>query len=144
MKDSQICQVLHKLLRVCHDGHERYHRAAHRIPNDDLSRLLRALAVQRRGFIEQLVSLINDLDGDPNRATVALSGLGRTHYTEPYFEMTMTQSIILLEQGEQKVRDHYEAALSLELPDEIHALVSAQYKDIRAAESRLKRYFNRA
>lgn len=144
MEDLQVCQVLHELLRVCHDGHEHYHRAAHRISDAGLSRLLRALAVQRRGFVEQLVSLINELDGDPNRATVALSGLGRTRRADTHFAITMTESIALLEQGEVNTRDSYEMALSLDLPQDIHRLISAQYDDILAAEARLRRYFKRA
>lgn len=134
---STLLGLLTDILRSCRNGHEGYHQAAQVVTDPQTSRILRAYALRRRRFIEDIVTHVTLLDGDPNRATSILSALSCRMLAPVRGDAGSVQMITVCLQREQQAIDLYKQTLEQELPPTLYRMIETQYQEIQRAVDRL-------
>jgi uncharacterized protein (TIGR02284 family) len=135
VRERELIATLNRLIETCCDGSQGYEAAAETVSDLKLRRLLARLALERRGFEDELGEAVVRLGGRPIHHGTVRGALHRG-----WIQVTgsgVASAYDVLRQcafGEKVSLEHYAAALRKDLPEDLRSLVSRHLG--RVAEAR--------
>lgn len=140
MTTEQAVGVLNGLIRVCLDSANGFHSAAEAARSFDLKQALESFAEARRRFATELGAEVERL-GQPPAEAGSFAGMlehGWFRLKSLVAGLDVGDVVSECEHGESVAIQSYEAALTLELPSEIHNVVERQLDIMRETSTRLR------
>ncbi len=138
MPDGNI-RILNDLIATCRDSESGYGKAAKGVHADDLRDLFTGISAQRDRFAGELEELVRSLGAQPE-TTGHIGGALHGGWVDleqsirPKDDATFIEEC---ERGDRETLNHYDRALTHELPTKARAAVERQRGDVASAIERL-------
>ena len=133
--DAQVISTLNNLIQICRDGQEGFRTAAEGVANPELKELFQRYSRQRASFASELRDEVRRLGGE---AAEGGSITGSFHRGWIGLKAALTgedERAILAEceRGEESALDAYRAALGVDQPSSVRAIVERQFAEVKEA-----------
>ena len=138
-EDTHTVAVLVQLLEICGDGERGFDVAARHAADGGLTRLLLALAEQRRLFAAELMVEIRRARGRADDHGTSAGALHRTWLALTGSLSGNTDAVLLREaaRGERMAMHTYERARAARLPAHLHPLLERQHAAVASAHAQI-------
>jgi uncharacterized protein (TIGR02284 family) len=137
--DAQVISTLNNLLQTCRDGEEGFRMAAEGVESLELKELFRGYSRQRASFAGELKDEVRRMGGEPAEGGSVTGSLHRG-WMGLMAALTGADKHAVLdecERGEDAALAAYRAALGVDLPANVRALVERQFAEVREARQRI-------
>lgn len=135
-----VSSVLNGLIETCKDGQEGFQHASENVENSKLQASFQRLASQRANFVTQLQTLVRAL-GQEAETTSSVAGALHRGWIDLKAAITSKDEKAILaecERGEDSAVSQYRNALDEGLPQDIRAVLLAQYGQVQNAHDEIK------
>jgi uncharacterized protein (TIGR02284 family) len=139
MADHTI-DVIEKLIETCRDGQEGYRDAAEHTQNADLKEFFSRQSLERASFAGELENFAERLGkSDPDRGPSMANKLHRAWFDlKQKFGGGDASVLESVEAGEDNAKSHYQEALRVDLPADLHGIIAQQANSVLAAHDRVR------
>ena len=130
-----VIETLNDLIATCRDSEEGFGKAAKGTHNDSLRDRLIGIARQRADFADELTAAVRSAGGEPAESG-HLSGIQHRGWRELETSIRPKSAAKLVEEcitGEENTLNHYEHALSVDLPTAVRPVVERQRLAVQGA-----------
>jgi uncharacterized protein (TIGR02284 family) len=132
---TEILDLLHELIQTCKDGETGYAHAAGVATDPRLKAYFSEESLERARLMRDLKSEVQQRLGEEPDTSPSVAGTLHRVWFEAKADIGLGDQSILnsVEQGEDSAKKAYEQALTIELPDDLHAFIELQAKSIFSA-----------
>jgi uncharacterized protein (TIGR02284 family) len=133
--DAQVISTLNNLLQTCRDGEEGFRMAAGGVESSELKELFRGYSRQRASFAGELKDEVRRMGGEPAEGG-SVTGSFHRGWMGLKAALTGEDKRAILdecERGEDAALAAYRAALGVDLPANVRALVERQFAEVKEA-----------
>ena len=137
--DAQVISTLNNLLQTCRDGEEGFRMAAEGVESLELKELFRGYSRQRASFASELKDEVRRMGSEPVEGGSVTGSLHRGWMGLKAALTGADKHAVLdeCERGEDAALAAYRAALGVDLPANVRALVERQFAEVREARQRI-------
>jgi uncharacterized protein (TIGR02284 family) len=140
MDKNEVISTLNDLIQTCKDGVEGFRTCAEDIKDPELKSYFNDRADRCTRAAEELQDLVIAYGGDPATSS-HLTGTLHRRWVDVRSAITGKSNQDVLdecERGEDVAKQHYEAALEKELPEEVRLVVEDQYRGVQVNHDQVK------
>lgn len=140
LDNDEVIATLNNLVETCKDGQNGFRTAAEGIKNSELTTLFNNYSQQRAQFAAELQSEVRRLGGEPEEtgSTAAVVHRGWINIKSAVTGEDEGAVISECERGEDSAVEAYEEALETDLPNDVKAIVSRQFSQVKEAHDRIR------
>jgi len=140
LDNDEVIATLNNLVETCKDGQNGFRTAAEGIKNSELTTLFNTYSQQRAQFAAELQSEVRRLGGEPEEtgSTAAAVHRGWINIKSAVTGEDEAAVISECERGEDAAVEAYEEALEADLPNDVKAIVSRQFSQVKEAHDRIR------
>ena len=145
MEKNEVISTLNDLIQTCKDGVEGFRTCAEDISDPELKSYFSDRAERCNRSAEDLQDLVIAYGGDPATSS-HMSGTLHRRWVDVRSAITGKSDRDVLdecERGEDIAKEHYEAALKKDLPEEVRQIVEEQYRGVKLNHDQVKGMRNR-
>jgi uncharacterized protein (TIGR02284 family) len=138
--DARVISTLNNLAQTCLDGAEGFRTAAGGVRSLELKELFQEYARRRAGFAGELQDEVRRLGGEPADAGSVTASLHRGWMGLKAALTGEDESAVLgeCERGEESALSAYRAALDVDMPASVRALVERQFAEVKEARQHIR------
>jgi uncharacterized protein (TIGR02284 family) len=140
LDNDEVIATLNNLVETCKDGQNGFHTAAEGIKNSELTTLFKTYSQQRAQFAAELQSEVRRLGGEPEDTGSAAAAVHRGWINIKSTVTGEDEAAVIseCERGEDSAVAAYEEALETDLPNDVKAIVSHQFSQVKEAHDRIR------
>ncbi len=138
--EEPVVKALNQLIEICRDGQKGFETAASAVKTLDVKHLLQSYATQRACFATELQTEVERLGGQPQAGGSIEATLHRGWINVKSLLTGASDAAIMAEceRGEEAALSAYEAALQVDLPEEVRTIVVRQLDHIKEGRDRVR------
>lgn len=140
LDNDEVIATLNNLVEICKDGQNGFRTAAEGIKNSELTTLFNTYSQQRAQFAAELQSEVRRLGGEPEETGSAAAAVHRGWINIKSAVTGEDEAAVIseCERGEDSAVEAYEEALETDLPNDVKAIVSRQFSQVKEAHDRIR------
>jgi len=140
LDNDEVIATLNNLVEICKDGQNGFRTAAEGIKNSELTTLFNTYSQQRAQFAAELQSEVRRLGGEPEETGSAAAAVHRGWINIKSAVTGEDEAAVIseCERGEDSAVEAYEEALETDLPNDVKAIVSSQFSQVKEAHDRIR------
>ena len=140
LDNDEVIATLNNLVETCKDGQNGFRTAAEGIKNSELTTLFNTYSQQRAQFAAELQSEVRRLGGEPEETGSAAAAVHRGWINIKSAVTGEDEAAVIseCERGEDSAVEAYEEALETDLPNDVKAIVSSQFSQVKEAHDRIR------
>ena len=138
--NEEVISTLNNLIQTCRDGQDGFRTAADGVNDPGLKRLFNEYSRQRAGFVGELQDEVRRLGGDPERTGSVAASLHRGWINIKSAVTGQDDNAVTAEceRGEDAAVSNYRAALGVDLPANVRAMIERQFAEVKKAHDHIR------
>ncbi|MGQ0763801.1 MAG: ferritin-like domain-containing protein [Acidobacteriota bacterium] len=140
LDNDEVISTLNNLIETCKDGQDGFRTAAEGVKNSELTKLFNTYSQQRAQFASELQSEVRSLGGESEQSGSTAAALHRGWIDIKSAVTGADEGAVIseCERGEDAAVEAYQEALEKDLPNDVKAIVSRQFSQVKEAHDRIR------
>ena len=138
--NEEVISTLNNLIETCRDGQNGFQTAAGGVKGSELKQLFYSYSQQRARFVGELQDEVRRLGGDPEDSGSVTASLHRGWMGLKAVVTGQDDNAIIseCERGEDSALANYGAALDIDVPASVRAIIERQFAEVKEAHERVR------